>query len=772
MQVSSALLLATLAQAGPLPDFSANTAQLLSPATAEIGDAVHVTATFASVSATFTGTAAVAVVASGDAQYDAQDPVIHLGAVTFPSGAFDATFALDVAPGRGIIPGAPVTLFVVVDPMNDVAESNETNNAVAASPTLTIQGPDVRVVSLQPAPNVFIGVPFQARITLKNDGIVNANSFQYRYYISRDTVIRVFDTPIGDSPEITLAPGQTATFTDTLILPGTFTSTGSWYIGVQVDIFSDLLESNLGNNIAAAQPAVRVLYPIPDLTAEVVSTATAGAAGEDLSITRILSNVGPADATDVEYEYFLSRDESLDPADTPLGTFTTAIGEAAFGYGVDVVRIPASTLPNDYHVLLVMDPNGLTEEVDETNNVAVGPKIPIYEATVRIRTTQLPLATVGVLYETGLYANGGPLEITWSVERGALPAGITLDPSGLLSGTPTTEGLYEVTFRASSGSAYSERTYALRVLSPTVTPTFATTALPAAFVGRPFCSTLIAVGGQTPYRWRALTGLPPGATLSDEGALCGTVFAAGSYRITFEVTDALGVTATRLLTLHVLRPDATVHIVPLPLPTAVFGEELCDPTDVTFSAEGGLEPYRWSIVDGEVPGLTLSPEGLFCGVPERAGLFPITVRVQDEALVFDTALFLVEVATDNDFLITTRSLPDTRVGSTFSAQLSVINDSGAVTWSLITGSGDLPPGLTLDANGALGGTPTSAGIYAFAVRADDATGQSDLAPMSIRVAEEAKLMTEPKGGCTNTFGGGDGWWALLAPLYFALRRRR
>ena len=57
-----------------------------------------------------------------------------------------------------------------------------------------------------------------------------------------------------------------------------------------------------------------------------------------------------------------------------------------------------------------------------------------------LTTSSLPSATVGHSYAANLTASGGTPPYTWTLASGPLPAGLTLSPSGTISGTPTAAG--------------------------------------------------------------------------------------------------------------------------------------------------------------------------------------------------------------------------------------------------------------------------------------------------------------------------------------------
>ena len=55
-------------------------------------------------------------------------------------------------------------------------------------------------------------------------------------------------------------------------------------------------------------------------------------------------------------------------------------------------------------------------------------------------------AQVGTAYSAPLTATGGTAPYAYSIEKGALPDGLTLDAaSGAITGTPTTAGTYHLT---------------------------------------------------------------------------------------------------------------------------------------------------------------------------------------------------------------------------------------------------------------------------------------------------------------------------------------
>ena len=90
---------------------------------------------------------------------------------------------------------------------------------------------------------------------------------------------------------------------------------------------------------------------------------------------------------------------------------------------------------------------------------------------------------------------GTDVQATWSLQSGALPSGVTLSSSGVLSGTPTSEGSFQFVVNAVNGSPSDTQAYTLTVRQPlTAKSPFAPARRPGAEVGIRFGKAASATG--------------------------------------------------------------------------------------------------------------------------------------------------------------------------------------------------------------------------------------------------------------------------------------
>ena len=242
-------------------------------------------------------------------------------------------------------------------------------------------------------------------------------------------------------------------------------------------------------------------------------------------------------------------------------------------------------------------------------------------------TSERPRAIVGRPYEDRLAATGGSGSMTWAVTGGALPPGISLAPTtGVLSGQPTTQGRFEFTVTAASGSLSSAKSFVVVAVQPVAIVTEAV--LPRAVTGTEYTRTLTSEGGIGTVSWSISAGaLPAGLALqSATGTLSGTPTEAGDYEFTV-AADSDTLRDSRRFSLHVAAAVAITS--PSARRVAVMGAAYAD----TVRATGGNAVFDWRVVGGALPaGLSLEPAGVLSGTPTVGGTFRFTAMATSDGL--------------------------------------------------------------------------------------------------------------------------------------------
>ncbi|MDX1675074.1 MAG: putative Ig domain-containing protein, partial [Longimicrobiales bacterium] len=186
-----------------------------------------------------------------------------------------------------------------------------------------------------------------------------------------------------------------------------------------------------------------------------------------------------------------------------------------------------------------------------------------------IVTDSLPRGQVGQTYTADLDAANAGSRYTWTLVSGALPDGLSLLSSGVVSGTPTDTAVAQVTFRVTSiDGQTAEATYPLEIQAPQ-SLVIDTYVLPPVIVGGPYDVALAASGGGTERVWSLASGtLPAGLSLDATGAIAGTPTAVESAAITLRV-ESFGLTDERDFVLEVVPNDETAYnITPLAVSSA------------------------------------------------------------------------------------------------------------------------------------------------------------------------------------------------------------
>lgn len=165
----------------------------------------------------------------------------------------------------------------------------------------------------------------------------------------------------------------------------------------------------------------------------------------------------------------------------------------------------------------------------------------------------LSVGEIGASYNASIAISGGspPFQV---MDNGSLPPGLSVNNNGIITGTPAADAKTgPVTFVVTDqNSATATRTVELTIVKAV---TIATKSLARGKVGKRYKASLKAGGGKAPYTWSISAGaLPAGLSINNDiDAITGTPgTAAGSpFNLTIKVTDALGGTATKPLSITV-----------------------------------------------------------------------------------------------------------------------------------------------------------------------------------------------------------------------------
>jgi uncharacterized protein YhjY with autotransporter beta-barrel domain len=259
------------------------------------------------------------------------------------------------------------------------------------------------------------------------------------------------------------------------------------------------------------------------------------------------SLVAPAGQTGVPYSFQITANNgptSFNAANLPPGlTVNTGTGL--------ISGIP--TAVGVFNTASITSSNGSGSDTDVVPiTITLGPPVISCPATAG--------GAVGFPFTYQVVATNGPTLFAIS----NIPPGLTFTPgTGLLTGTPTTNGIYAGTMSATNATATATvpLTITIAVGIPVVT-----SASVAAATGVPFSYQVVATNGPTSY---AATGLPAGLTINPaSGRITGTPAVSGTFNVNLGATNATG-TGTGVLTLAVTlsppstgNPGDTVNVLP------------------------------------------------------------------------------------------------------------------------------------------------------------------------------------------------------------------
>jgi hypothetical protein len=336
----------------------------------------------------------------------------------------------------------------------------------------------------------------------------------------------------------------------------------------------------------------------------------------------------------------------------------------------------------------------------------------------------LPAATVGQNYRTALAVRRGVAPYRFAIIHGTLPSGVSLDPTtGSISGKPAAKGTYRFHIRVTDAprSDVGEKwlTIVASGTAPAPSPSLVvnpTTSSVSSGKTQQF-SAIVRKAANTAVTWHASIG-----SISSTGLYTAPQV---SSSVTATITAASAsnptVVGTATVTISPATP-ARVQVSLNPSSTTVASGKIQQFTALVSNTSN--TSVTWKASSGSI-----SSTGLYTA-PKVSSNTAASVTATSVAapMASASATVTVTAAAPSALTIATTVVPAGSSGSAYGFALGA--NGGTIPYSWSIGSGALPSGITLTANGMISGSTSQTGQFSFVAQVTDASSPSQRATQS------------------------------------------
>ncbi len=310
------------------------------------------------------------------ALYLSQDAAITAADVSFgemnlpPLSAGQCTVV--TIPGMGWVPEGQWTLGAIADLWNTEPELIENNNISSGGTLLVGHGPDFTVAAVQAPGSLMPGQPFEASVTVCNQGTQSGSAGQVTLHLSADADVTPVDMLVGSEPAPWLDMGQCATLQVEGYAGG---PEGLGYLGAMADGWDYAPELQEGNNMSTPV-RVGVGYK-PDLVLTQLSGPASVRPSESFTAAATVCNEGTTPSmSSGSLALHLSRDALISEADWMAAMAPLPHLEPG---DCTVVGLEAwAGVPDGVWTLGVrLDPSQSIDELREDNNAVAGERFAV-----------------------------------------------------------------------------------------------------------------------------------------------------------------------------------------------------------------------------------------------------------------------------------------------------------------------------------------------------------------------------------------------------------
>ena len=293
---------------------------------------------------------------------------------------------------------------------------------------------------------------------------------------------------------------------------------------------------------------------------------------------------------------------------------------------------------------------------------------------------------------------GTPSNAAWFGSTGLFASSSV---TGAVSGTPSADGT--TTFSFTVSNANGTVPVSVTIVAATAPSWTAGAVSPGpATTGVPYSYTLPTPSGTGPFSY-AVSPLPSWATLTGN-VITGTPPTSGTVNFTATATNVLGNGSAASQSSSIV---ITTVAPTMPATQNVSATTLTAP-NTQFAATGGSPVVSWSAT-GLPTGLSINTStGQLVGTPTTPGTYNVTITASNAANGGGTGSTAVTLTvTSPPVVVATATAPTAPTGSLYTYTVPVTAGGAPYTYSVPAGT--LPSWATLNSNGTITGTPTSAG---------------------------------------------------------------
>lgn len=219
---------------------------------------------------------------------------------------------------------------------------------------------------------------------------------------------------------------------------------------------------------------------------------------------------------------------------------------AADGYGYSLHKNPVGNYGDDFI-------NWTTAAPSPGDVTTINPNFP------SITTATLSTGVKAVPYTQTLTATGALAPATWMLGSGTLPTGLNLSAAGIISGRPTTAGIYDFAIMLTNNAGlFTVKTFTITIHATYRAPVVNAFTLGTTTVGTSFSAAMTATNLPRIF---TITGLPKGITANPTtGFISGRASTSGVFTVKVRATNPAGTS-----------PVVSAVLIVKALPTNIIG---------------------------------------------------------------------------------------------------------------------------------------------------------------------------------------------------------